>query len=166
MSALAETARVSVVLADFGQADAVNKVHILGAGWQITGLDPQTGNTAPQTLIVFVDISPDHHNETYALEAALYDESGELVQVPGPTGQLMPLRIGQSVTAEPPLFPGRGIPSKSVWSHAQMVLNFPGGVALASGRAYTWRVRIDGDVDSDWAISFFVAGAPPSPVIG
>lgn len=166
MSAIADTARVAVVLADYAQADAIQKVNVLGAGWQVTGIDPNTGNTAPQTLLVVVDISPDHAGENYALEAALYDDAGELVLVPGPTGQLIPLRIGQTVTAEPPVFPGRQVPPRLLWSHAQMVLSFPGGLTLAVGRAYTWRVRIDGDDSRNWGATFFVTGPPAAPVLG
>ena len=166
MSAIADTARVAVLLADYAQADTVQKINMLGAGWQVTGLDPSTGITAPQTLVVMIDIAPPHAGETYALEAALYDDGGDLVLVPGPTGNLIPLRIGQSVTAEPPVFPGRQVPKGSLWAHQQMVLSFPGGLALAAGRAYTWRVRIDGDESRDWGITFFVAAAPASPVIG
>jgi hypothetical protein len=54
----------------------------------------------------------------------------------------------------------------TVWSHSQMVINFPGGIPLQPGRLYTWQVTIDLDANPSWAVPFFVAGPPPAPVIG
>ena len=81
-----------------------------------------------------------------------------------PTGQVSPLRIGNNLVANRPLFEGQSVPKDALWSHSQVVMNFPGGLALAAGSAYTWRVRIDNDPSREWAISFFIAG-PPAPVV-
>jgi len=163
VSEIGDTARVAVILADYAAVDAVQKVNILGAGWLVTGIEPQTGSTAPQALVLMVDVDPAHIGDSFTLEAALYDESQQLVQVPGPAGQPQSLRIGHVFTVERPLVPGH--PAAN-WSHTQLVVNFAGGIPLAGNALYTWRVRIDGDEDHTWATSFYVAGTPQGPVIG
>jgi hypothetical protein len=146
-------------------ADSAGKVNILGAGWQVTAIDPQTGATAPHAVVVSIDVAPEYYGDEFALEAALYGPTGELAEVPSPTGTA-PLRIGQNVVANKPMIPGQALPNKILWAHSQLVLNFPGGLALAAGAAYTWRVRIDNDDSRGWAATFFVAGPPQGPVIG
>lgn len=56
MSAIADTARFQVLLADYGAIDGVNKLNVLGAGIQIAGLDVSTGATAPQSVVVVVHV--------------------------------------------------------------------------------------------------------------
>ena len=77
-----------------------------------------------------------------------------------------PLRIGQSIVAEAPVFPGQFVPKNALWAHTQFTVNFPGGLPLMAGATYTWRVRLDGDDSHVWATTFHVAGNPPPPVIG
>jgi hypothetical protein len=166
VSEITASARVSILLADYSAVDGVNKVNALGLGWQVTGIDPETGNTAPQTVVAFVDVAPQHVGESYAFELALYDDTDALVRLPGLTGELEALRIGQSVVVERPVVAGHAVPPGAMWSHAQVLVNFPAGLALTPGRAYTWRVRIDNDDDRVWNASFYVAGARPGPVRG
>jgi hypothetical protein len=164
VSEVAESARVTLFVADYAAADAVNKINCLGVGWQFAGVDPQTGSTAPQSVVLMVDVPPVHIGETFALEVALYDEAAnELVSVPGPVGDPQPLRIGQPVTAERPVFPGL---HGAGWPHTQLIVNFPNGLPLMPGRRYTWRARIDGDDEHRWEASFHVVGPPSGPVIG
>ncbi len=114
MSDIAETARVSVMLCDFAMADSAQKINALGAGWQVTGLDRNTGSTAPHTVVVMVDVAPEHFGEQYAVELGLYDASGNVVVVPGPTGEPTPLRIGRNVVADRPMFHGQAVPREAV----------------------------------------------------
>lgn len=166
MSAIAQTARVSVVLGDFALADAAGKVNLLGGGWQVTAIDPQTGMTSAHAVVVIVDVAPDHYDEEFSLEVALYGPGEAVAEVPGPTGQPTPLRIGQNVVANKPMVPGLSVPKDALWSHTQAILNFPGGLALAAGATYTWKARIDNDSSREWASTFYVAGRPPQPVVG
>ncbi len=85
MSAVAESARVALILADFAAADAINKLNIIGAGWQLAPTLPMTGATAPQTVVVVVEVPPAHYNDDFALSIALVDEAGAVVRVPQPT---------------------------------------------------------------------------------
>jgi len=163
VSAVAESARVNLFLADFANVDAIGKINCLGVGWQATGIDPATGNTAPQTVVLLVDVPPAHIGETYAMEVALYDDANELVQVPGPIGELQALRIGQPVQVGRSVVPGV---AAAGWSHFQLVIHFAVGLPLAPGREYTWRARIDGDTGYAWSTSFHVAAAPVGPMIG
>jgi len=163
VSQIGDTARVAVILADYAAVDALQKVNFLGAGWQVTGIDPQTGSTAPQALGLLVDVHPDHIGDSFALEAALYDDSQKLVEVPGPAGQPQALRIAQIFTVERPVIPGH---PANTWAHLQLVVNFGGGIPLAANARYTWRVRIDGDEGHVWETSFYVVGTPQGPVIG
>ena len=77
MSAIAETARVSILLCDFAMVDRANKVNMLGAGWQITGLDRSTGSTAPHSVVVMVDVAPEHFGDSFAFELSLHEASGD-----------------------------------------------------------------------------------------
>lgn len=168
MSALGEAARLTILLADVAVADAINKVNIIGAAFQGVSIDPQTGNTSAMSLVVMVDVSPDHHDQTYVLEAALYDETAndELVSVPGPTGELTPVRIGSTILAERPTITGQQVPPNTLWAHAQLIVNFPTGLRLAPGHFYRWQARIDGDDENAAAVSFLVLGGIAPPVIG
>lgn len=166
MSEVADDACVSLILADYAAADAINKVNVIGAAWQISGVQPETGLTPPQSLVVFIDLPPKHYNEEFALTVALLDDTGNPVQIPGPTGEPQALRISQLAKAEKPTFAQPGIPQNVVPTHVQIVANFPGGLPLAPGRLYSWQVDIDGDAKPAWRVSFFVAGPPPAPILG
>jgi hypothetical protein len=167
VSEIASSARVNVLLADFANNDAGKRVNLLGAGWQICPLDPQTGLTLPQSLVVIVNIPPEHYEEDFSVEIVLYDDANNApVEIPGPTGSPIPLRIGQVAKAEKPSVPGQFLPAKAIWSQVQFIINFPGGLAVTAGRSYTWQVRIDGDDEYLWKASFYVPGPPPLPVVG
>lgn len=167
MSRVADLARVAVVLSDYAAADAAGKTNILGAGWAVTAVNPETGTVPPQTLVVLLDFPPELYGEDFSLSIALRDETEDPVQLPGPAGVLQPMRIGQILRVEEPTFmPGAGIPRNKVWAHAQTAFNLSNGLPLPANQMYTWTVEIDGTQKPEWAASFFVAGPPPSPVIG
>jgi hypothetical protein len=166
VSVLSETARVAVLLADYAAADAVGKLNVIGGGWQITALDPSTGMTTPHAVVVSIDISPEHYDDVFTIELALYDSAGDLVSAPGPMGQPQPLRIGQSIKADAPTVPGVIIPKKVLWAHSQLLASFPGGLPLTAGESYTWRVRLDADDSLTWGTTFYVAAPRPGPVLG
>ncbi|MEV4266391.1 hypothetical protein [Kribbella sp. NPDC049584] len=166
MSDRASEARVNVLVADYAAADAAGKLNVVGGAWQVTGIQAESGLTGPVSLVVTIDLPPRFYGEEFTVEFALLDDAGNLVQVPGPTGGMIPLRIGQSVVAEKPAIPGQYVPEKTLWSRTQAISTFPNGLPLRAGAAYTWSVRIDGDDAHVWKTGFYVVGAPPGPVIG
>ncbi len=168
MSQIADTARVTIFLADFAALDAVGKLNVIGAGGQLLSLNPQLGATTPQAVVTIIEVPPAHYNEQFALSVALHNESGEIVQVPqGPLAEPGPLRVAQVLRAGEPIFSNAPqVPRGKVWARTQMVLNFPGGLTVSAGQLYTWQAQIDGDTDARWGTSFFVPGPLPQPVIG
>lgn len=159
MSEISDSARVSIVLTDFANVDASGKLNLIGAGVAITAIDPQTGQTAPLTVVVICSVPSKFVGQHFAVELALYAaDDGQLVLTPGPVPS--PLRIGQPVAIQPPQPPpGSYIPPGTVWPATQMVVAFQAGLPLASGRAYEWRASIDGNVVC--VANLLVAGAPP-----
>lgn len=155
-----------MVLADYAAADAVTKVNVLGAGWQVAGIQPGTGLISPQAVAVLIELPPRHVDEQFALTLLLMDDANQVVEVPGPTGAAQALRISQLVKVEQPSFPGLAVPRGVVPGRVQMVVNFPGGLSLAGGHLYSWQVDIDGQAPAAWRASFYVAGPPPPLVVG
>lgn len=161
--AVSDDARASLLLADYANTDAVKKVNILGAGWQVTGLTPM-GLTAPQALVVLVEVPQQHFEEEFAVSVTLRDEAGEVVKLTGQLGAVEALRIQQIVKAERPNMPGVIIQAK-LWSRVQVIFNFAHGLPLAAGKSYMWELEIDGHHDPQWSAGFLVGG-PPEPVVG
>lgn len=155
-----------MLLADYAVADTAGKLNIIGGGWQMSGLQAQTGQTGAMALVIMIDLPPKFYDEEFSIDYALYDDADGLVQVPAPTGEMMALRVGQTAKAEIPATPGRYVPEKSLWSRTQLITNFPTGLPLPAGKSYTWKLRIDNDPEHEWAVTFHVVGAAPPPVVG
>lgn len=167
MTELRDTARVAVVLADYAATDAINKVNILGAGWAVAGRDLASGAVPPQTLVVFIDVPPPFYGQDFTVSLQLMDQAGQVVQLPGPVGEPQALRVAQIVRAEEPVTPaGSNIPKGVLWSHSQIIFSLPNGLPLPPNQLYTWTIEIDGEHRDVWAVSFYVPGPPPPPVIG
>jgi hypothetical protein len=164
MSEIGDAARVSILLADYARNDETGKGSILGAGWQITSLQPETGLTNPCALYVTIGTPPAFYDEQYATEIVLMDDASGDVAVNTRSAPEGPIRIAQTVTAEAPSFPGRHAPPRVLWARSQFAINFAGGLPLEAGKSYTWQVRIDGDVRAE--ATFAVGGTPPPLVIG
>lgn len=167
MSALADAVRVSVLLTDYAAADAIAKVNILGAGWAVTGVNPETGTVAPQAVVVLIDVPPPFYGEDFTVGLQLKDAGGEVVSLPGPAGEPQAIRIAQVLRAEEPTFPpGTYVPRHTVWSHSQIIFYLANGLPLRPNELYTWYLELDGEQREAWAVSFYVAGPPPAPVLG
>lgn len=159
---IADEAQVALVLADIANEDAAKKINMLGAGWYITGLGP-TGFTPEQTIVVMIEVPSTYRGEQYAICLKLLDEAGAAVSFPGPSGEQTPLRIQQLVRVDPPIVAGTHIPPH-VPSRNQILMRLPNGLPLSPNHVYRWVFEIDGnDLAS---CSFYVAGAPPSPLLG
>jgi hypothetical protein len=160
---IGEKARAAVILADFANTDAASKLNMLGGGWQVTRLT-QTGLTGPVALVAMIEVPPNLAKTEFAVSLTLHDEADEQVKIPAPNGSMEALRIAQIVKAEVPNIPGVLLHGK-VWSRVQLVLNFPNGLPLRAGQAYSWKLEIEGHHNDQWRASFMVAGTP-QPVIG
>ena len=140
--------RASLVLADFAETDPGGKVHILGAGWSVTG--PQMG---PQAVVGFIQVPPEKAGEAVSFTLRLVDSDGELVEVQGPAGP-QGMELGGQVEVREP----------EGWDRsADLTVAFAVNVVLPlpAGQSYTWALEIDGkDLTST---TFHVRSAPPSP---
>lgn len=119
-----------LILADAAQADN-GKVHMLGAGWSITGTP-----TAPQSVVALIKVPWDRANEQLPLRLNLLNEDGRDVLMPAPEGEpgerfdfQAVLEVGRPSGVKP------GNPIDSA-----MVVNVP-SLTLVSG-GYTWLLSI------------------------
>ena len=162
---LHDDARVTVLLADYVTVDASGKLTAVGAAFTIAPLQ-ENGSTTPMHVAVLVDVPGELAGHEFSLGMSLVDDdSGQPVVVPGPSGQLEPLRIAQLMRAQTPTVPGMAVPS-SVPCRVQMVLGFPQGLPLEAGRTYRWAVELDGSPRPEWSTVFHVPAPAPGPVFG
>ncbi|HUR51587.1 MAG TPA: hypothetical protein VMZ11_05645 [Mycobacteriales bacterium] len=162
---LLDSARVTVLLADYIAADAGGKLTAVGAAFTLTGLGPD-GHTPPQHVAVVVDVPPQHLGQDFALGISLVEEGSDApVLVPGGTGEPEALRVAQVVQAQAPSVPGMMVPS-TVPGRVQLVLGFPQGLPLQAGSTYRWTVELDGQSRPEWTAWFHVPAAAPGPVFG
>lgn len=162
---IADDVSVALFIADYGVADASQKLNILGGAWQICGLNAATGLTPPQTVVTILEVPAKYRGEQFALSLTLLNEAGDPVEVPGPTGESQALRVQQLAKVDPPMAPGVHIPPH-VPSRVQTILNLANGLPLAPNNLYRWELEVDGNRKPHWRVSFFVVGPPPPPVIG
>jgi hypothetical protein len=160
-----DEARVTVLLADYIAADGSGKLTAVGAGFTLAGLQPD-GTTAPMHVAVLVDVPASHVGQDFALGIGLVDEAtGESVVVPGQDGRPEAMRVAQVVQAQAPSVPGMVVPAGAP-GRVQLVLGFPQGLPLPSGRSYRWAVELDGRTRPEWSTSFHVPSPTPGPVFG
>jgi hypothetical protein len=165
VSEVADEATVRLLIADYAAADAAGKLNVIGGGITALGHVPNTGQTAPFALAVWVSVPPKHYNVECSVEIVLEDSTGNPVSLPGPTGAAQVMRVGQAVRFEEPTSPP-GIPRHTLRSRTQWVLAFATGLPLPVGQRYAWRVKIDHQTREDWIEEFVLPGPVPGPVIG
>lgn len=163
MTEISENARVVVLLADFANQDPANKINLLGAHWNITGVQPN-GATFPQAVVIFVELPSRFQGKDFTLSVALLDQVGNPVDAPSPAGERQPLRLQQVFRLEQPGTPDENMPP-DVPARIQAILNFPTGIPLATNRQYRWHVEIDDTAKPEWEAKFHVVG-PPSGAKG
>jgi hypothetical protein len=144
--------RASIILADFAETGTDGKVHVLGAGWTVTG--PQLG---PQAVVGFIQVPPEEAGETVSFTLRLSDQSGELVEVPGPAG-MQPIELGGQIELREP----EGW-DRSTELGAPFAVNVM--LPLSQGQSYTWSLEVD---EKELAsITFYVrAAASLAPAMG
>lgn len=162
---LSDDARVTIILADYLGIDAGGKLNALGAGFSLTGLQPN-GMTAPQHIGVLVDLPARYAGQDCTVSVELRDVAlASAVKLPGPSGESEAMRLQQIMKVDPMQLPGVYLPS-DLPTRLQMVVAFQNGLPLALGRSYQWRVEIDGRHRKGWVTQFHVVGPPPGPVYG
>lgn len=164
MSEIADNATVTVFVADYASFDG--KLSAIGIGFDMTHLEPDTGNTAPQTVVARITVPPQHYHDEMAVAVGLYNDAGDLVMLPGPVGEAQGLRISQVLKFEVPNTGANNVPRGALPSSANIVLSFPTGLPLEAGRLYRWMVELDGDLRPERSAAFFVVSPPVGPVIG
>jgi hypothetical protein len=131
-----------LLLCDAAVADQSGKLHMLGAGWSITG-----SPTSPQAVAVMLKIPWDRANERLALMLRLLDDDGRPVAVATTEGTQELTMGGDIETGRPPgVTPGSQL-------DAGLVFNVP-SLPLPPGR-YQWRLEVAGDT---FTSSFQVVG--------
>jgi hypothetical protein len=139
--------RATIILGDFAEPDQTGKVHILGAGWSVTGPAP-----SPHAVAVFLKVPVERADSPLPVTLRLLDSSGKPVEVPGIGGNPQPLEIVGQIEVRP---------RDEAWdpSHdldAVFVVNI-GLLNVAPGRVYTWSFEADGKEEA--SIDFFVRSA-------
>lgn len=166
---ISQDAHVHVLTADHIAVDAVGKITALGAYFSIAGVDPATGLSAPQHVIVVVDVPSKYIGQDFAVSIELFDlTDGKAFLVPGPEGgPPQAMRVQQVMRAAAPVSqnPNVYLP-QDMPSRVQAAIAFPTGLPLRGGHHYQWRVEIDGQHRKGWMAGFYVPGPPPGPVFG
>lgn len=138
----------ALILADSAQA-ASGKVHMLGAGWSITG-----SPTAPSAVVGLIKIPWDRTNQKIQIHVQLVNEDGHPVVLggmPGLADQPVEFKAEMEAGRPPGVKPGTPI-------DASFAFNV-GPMPLPPGR-YTWVMRIG---DDEISSSFSVVEAAPHP---
>ncbi|MDP9181293.1 MAG: hypothetical protein M3P04_00775 [Actinomycetota bacterium] len=162
---LHDSARVTVLLADYIAVDAAGKLTAVGAAFTLSGLQPD-GHTPPVHVAVLVDVPGDLVGQDFALGVGLVDDAtGRAVLLPGADGGGEPLRVAQVVQAQTPSVPGMLVPSTAP-GRVQLILGFPQGLPLEAGHSYRWAVELDGQTRPQWSAWFHVPSPAPGPVFG
>jgi hypothetical protein len=132
-----------MLLCDAAVADPGGKLHMLGAGWSMTG-----SPTSPQAVAVLLKIPWDRANERLTLSLRLLDQDGRQVTVGTPDGAQEVTMDGEIETGRPPgVAPGSQL-------DAALAFTVP-SLPLPPGR-YQWRLDVAEDT---FTTSFQVLGA-------
>jgi hypothetical protein len=138
---MASPVEAQVILCDAAVADPGGKVHMLGAGWSMTG-----SPTAPQAVALLMKIPWDRANQKIPMALRLLDADGRPVQLPGPMGgaQAIESRAEIEVGRPPGVVHGSPIDASFALNVAPM--------PLPPGR-YEWRLDL---ADQTFSASFQV----------
>jgi hypothetical protein len=132
--------KVTMVLADHAQI-ADGKMFIAGGGWT------EMAGPVPFAVALMIDVPWHATNAQHQFTMELIDQDGQNVTVPTPNGE-EPLKLdGQFEVGRPPgARPGSSFPT-------MYVLKI-GGLPIAPGAHYEWRLMIDGETQEDWRLLF------------
>lgn len=135
MAPLMETPPIDfkLILCESAHADPAGTLHMLGAGWSVTGTP-----TGPQALALLIKVPWDRANEHLPVVVELLTEDGPPVTLSGPGGVPTPVRAEAALEVGRPAGVAKGSPLD-----ASLALNF-GSLPLSPGR-YQWKAEIAGD---------------------
>jgi hypothetical protein len=142
---MASPLEVQLILCDAAQADqATGKIHMLGAGWSVTG-----SPTAPHAIAILVKVPWDRANQQIHGTLTLVDADGQPIVLPAAAGT-------STVVMEFDLEVGRpaGLEHGSMIDAAMAVTIGP--LPLPAGR-YQWCLDLG---DQHFAVSLAVRGQP------
>ncbi len=128
--------RAVIVLCDFAEQEAGGgKVHMLGAGWSVTGPFP-----TQHAVVILIKVGWNESNRQHQFVLKLTDGDGRAVMVPNPVGGAQPLEIpGQLEVGRPP-----GLPEGSEIDASFVIQLQP--LPLPGGQRYTWRLEMGTEV--------------------
>jgi hypothetical protein len=140
---MASPLEIKFILCDAAVADPSGKLHMLGAGWSVTG-----SPTAPQAVALLIKIPWDRANQRIKLALRLLDPDGRPVVLPGPDNSLVPIEHEGQIEAGRPagLAPGSML-------DAALAISIP-TMPLKPGR-YEWRLELGDQTATE---SFTVMG--------
>jgi len=138
---MATPIEVQLILCDAAQADQAGKVHMLGAGWSITG------TPTSHAVAVLIKVPWDRANQKLPMRLQLLDSDGHPVLLPSPNGATTIEQAGDIEVGRP-----AGVAAGSMLD-AAFALNVP-PLPLAPGR-YEWRLEL---AEFTYSTSFTVRG--------
>lgn len=137
---MASPVEAHLILCDHAVTDPSGKVHMLGAGWTVTGTP-----TAPHGVAVLMKVPWDRANQKIPLHLRLLDDNGQPVHPQGPHGPgQAEVKADLEVGRPPGLKPGSPLPAAFAINVAPML--------LPPGR-YEWRLTV---AQTDYAEGFQV----------
>jgi hypothetical protein len=139
----ASPVEAQVILCDAAVAEPSGKVHMLGAGWSVTGAP-----TPPHAVAVLMKIPWDLANQKLPVVLQLVDADGRAVVVSSPDGRSQTIESRAEVEVGRPPGLAHGTPIDA--SFALTVQPMP----LEPGR-YEWRLEI---TDRSFSAAFSVRG--------
>jgi hypothetical protein len=142
---MASPVEVQLLLCDAASADpSTGKIHMLGAGWSVTG-----SPTGQQAVAVLMKIPWDRANQRIPFTLQLFDSDGQPVQLRVPDG-VQEIKLEGHVEVGRPAGIAPGSPLD-----ASLALNVP-PLPLGGGR-YEWKLEI---AEKVVAVSFQVIAGP------
>lgn len=158
-------AQVTILLADYASVDTAGKLNIIGGTVRFIGQQAPNVST-PFTLVVLIDVPARHAGTDYALTIELQDvTTGRPVSLPGPDGQLQPLRAQQVVTVAALQVAPNLVRPADGYTSANVIMNFSNGLPLPAGHSFDAKVQIDGQ-SRHWFYRFHVLAQQPGMVFG
>jgi hypothetical protein len=131
---------VTIVLAEAAQV-ADGKLNLLGGGISVLPPRPQ-----PMAVAILVRVPWSRADDVIPWACELLTDDG----MPVMAGDVPVLVNGQVAAGRPPGWPeGQTLP-------VPVVVNFS-ALPVEPGKAYRWRLAVDGAADDDWAVEFSVA---------